>query len=122
MNPAENSLQPDCNNQGEYRLEMLRDDVQQEGDIIQPQENVLNDLLTMEEFSITCHKAQGLSLNTVFANIGEDVFQLGMAYVCLSRVRCLSNLYLIDFNPAQIRCCIYGYAEYQRLRPTAFPE
>uniref|UniRef100_A0A914UQH8 Uncharacterized protein n=1 Tax=Plectus sambesii TaxID=2011161 RepID=A0A914UQH8_9BILA len=35
-NLAENSLQPDYNNQG---------------DIIQPQENVLHDLLTMEEFN-----------------------------------------------------------------------
>uniref|UniRef100_A0A914W916 ATP-dependent DNA helicase PIF1 n=1 Tax=Plectus sambesii TaxID=2011161 RepID=A0A914W916_9BILA len=38
-------------------------------------------------YAITCHKAQGLSLHTVFADIGEDVFQLGMAYVCLSRRR-----------------------------------
>lgn len=71
--------------------------------------------------AITCHKAQGLSMDIVFADIGKETFVPGMAYVCLSRVRRLSNLYLIDFNPAHIRCCESGYKEYQRLRPTAFP-
>uniref|UniRef100_A0A914UPU7 UvrD-like helicase C-terminal domain-containing protein n=1 Tax=Plectus sambesii TaxID=2011161 RepID=A0A914UPU7_9BILA len=71
--------------------------------------------------TITCHKAQGLSMDIVFADIGKETFVAGMAYVCLSRVRRLSNLYLIDFNPAHIRCCEHGYKEYQRLRPTAFP-
>uniref|UniRef100_A0A914W0K8 ATP-dependent DNA helicase PIF1 n=1 Tax=Plectus sambesii TaxID=2011161 RepID=A0A914W0K8_9BILA len=33
-------------------------------------------------YAITCHKAQGLSLDTVFADIGEDTFVPSMAYVC----------------------------------------
>uniref|UniRef100_A0A914WX55 USP domain-containing protein n=1 Tax=Plectus sambesii TaxID=2011161 RepID=A0A914WX55_9BILA len=72
-------------------------------------------------YGITCHKSQGLSLDVVLADLGGDVFEPGMAYVSLSRVRRLQNLYLFDFDAAQICCNALAYNEYQRLRPLSFP-
>uniref|UniRef100_A0A914W5Y6 ATP-dependent DNA helicase n=1 Tax=Plectus sambesii TaxID=2011161 RepID=A0A914W5Y6_9BILA len=64
-------------------------------------------------YGITCHKSQGLSLDVVLADLGGDVFEPGMAYVSLSRVRRLQNLYLFDFDAAQICCNALAYNQYQ---------
>ena len=37
-------------------------------------------------YAMTIHKAQGLSLNCVIADIGSKTIAPGMSYVCLSRV------------------------------------
>lgn len=54
-------------------------------------------------WSITIHKAQGLSLDCVETDIGDSLFENGQAYVALSRVRTLEGLSLISFNPARIK-------------------
>jgi len=52
-------------------------------------------------FSVTCHKMQGATLDLAeidMANIFED----GMAYVALSRVKDLKGLCIRNFNPSKI--------------------
>jgi ATP-dependent DNA helicase PIF1 len=54
-------------------------------------------------FAISIHRAQGLSLPEAEIAIGEKVFENGMAYVALSRVRSLEGLKLLEFDPLAIR-------------------
>jgi len=45
-------------------------------------------------WSVTIHKAQGMSLNTAVVDIGSKIHAKGMIYVALSRVRTLGGLYI----------------------------
>ncbi|CAL4231362.1 unnamed protein product [Meganyctiphanes norvegica] len=62
-----------------------------------------------EQFPITCayaitiHKAQGLSLKCVMADLGDSIFCEGQIYVALSRVQALSGLHLININFNKIK-------------------
>lgn len=53
-------------------------------------------------FAATIHKSQGLTLDYVLADCGPTIFEAGQAYVLLSRVRSLSSLSLINFEPKKI--------------------
>jgi hypothetical protein len=66
-------------------------------------------------WAITIHKAQGLSLNCVLLDLGDNIFASGMAYVGLSRARKLENVHLIDFTPASLFCSEIAFEEYIRL-------
>ena len=44
------------------------------------------------------YKSQGLSLSDVLVDVGNSIFQEGMSYVALSRVRTLNGLHLINLN------------------------
>ena len=67
-------------------------------------------------YAITIHKSQGLSLDAVIADLGDDVFSCGMSYVALSRVRSIDGLYLFNLNPERIHCSHLAVDEYNRLR------
>ena len=54
-------------------------------------------------FAVTVHKCQGLSLDCVVMDLSNEVFCLGMAYMALSRVKCLDNLYLTAFTREAIK-------------------
>lgn len=41
----------------------------------------------------TIHKVQGISIDTAVMDIGSDIFDKGMVYVALSRVRSLKGLF-----------------------------
>lgn len=43
-------------------------------------------------WSITIHKAQGLTLNDIWVDLGPSEKAAGLTYVALTRVRSLSNL------------------------------
>ena len=60
-------------------------------------------------------KCQGLSLDCAIVDLSEKVFSAGMAYVALSRVRTLSSLHLIAFNP---EVSTQSLKEVNRLRET----
>ena len=69
-------------------------------------------------FAVTIHKCQGLSLDCAIVDLSEKVFIAGMAYVALSRVRTLSGLHLIAFDPATIKVSTQCLKEVNRLRET----
>ena len=72
-------------------------------------------------FSISVHKAQGLSLQSAIVDIGETTFGSGMAYVALSRVKTLHGLHLIDFERSKIVCDQKSVIQYNRLRALYTP-
>lgn len=73
-------------------------------------------------WAITIHKCQSLSLEGIIVDLGESVFENGMAYVALSRARKLKNVILLDFVPNKIRCNKEVIKEYNRLRAEYAPE
>jgi ATP-dependent DNA helicase PIF1 len=50
-------------------------------------------------YAITIHKCQGATLDSALVDIGRSTFEVGQAYVALSRVKSLDSLYIYDFEP-----------------------
>jgi hypothetical protein len=67
-------------------------------------------------WALTIHKSQGLSLKYVLIDLGDSIFESGMAYVALSRAHELENVYLIDFSPVKLICNPKAIQENNRLR------
>ena len=67
-------------------------------------------------WACTIHKVQGASLDKVAVSIGNDVFEKGMAYVALSRVKELRGLYLLSFNSNKVRPYEKALIENSRLQ------
>ena len=69
-------------------------------------------------FAVTIHKCQDLSLDCTIADLFDEVFCAGMAYIALSRVCFLSGLYLAAFDPKSILVSHSCLKEVNRLRGT----
>jgi len=54
-------------------------------------------------WACTIHKAQGATLDSALIDIGEGVFEVGQAYVALSRVKSLDSLFVHSFSPEAFR-------------------
>lgn len=50
-------------------------------------------------YALTIHRCQGMTLNQASILLNRNVFECGQAYVALSRLKSLDNLYLLKFNP-----------------------
>ena len=53
----------------------------------------------MIAYAITIHKAQGSTLDCALIDIGPRTFEVGQAYVALSRVKSLDSLYVHELDP-----------------------
>lgn len=53
-------------------------------------------------WATTIHGSQGMTLDYVITDIGTDVFDYGMTYVSLSRVKTLEGLSLLSFDSSKI--------------------
>ena len=69
----------------------------------------------ISSFACTIHKAQGLTLPKVVVDCGRAIFQGGMAYTALSRVRKFEDLILLNFEPLKIFCLPRVKREFERL-------
>ena len=68
-------------------------------------------------WAATIHKVQGLSLDAaVIIDLGPKVFEDGMAYVALSRVRTLDGVAIIDLVSSKIKASQLATKELDRLR------
>ena len=66
---------------------------------------------------MTIHKCQGLSLDSAIIDLSDKIFDDDMAYVTLSRLRTLSGVHLVDFNPKSVEMVsIPSLKELNRLR------
>ena len=53
-------------------------------------------------WALTIHKAQGMTLDHVYTDVGSSYFEYGQSYVVLSRVRSLDSLFLKDVDYTKI--------------------
>ena len=53
-------------------------------------------------YAVTIHKAQGMTLEQVIVNLGQQEFCSGLTYTALSRCKSIKNLALVNF-PSYIR-------------------
>lgn len=53
----------------------------------------------MIAYAVTIHKAQGSTLDCALIDIGPRTFEVGQAYVALSRVKSLESLYIHELDP-----------------------
>ena len=74
-------------------------------------------------WAATIHKVQGLSLDSVVIDLGPSMFEDGMAYVALSRVRTLDGVILLNLVASKIKTSALVQQEMARLRsvPTGQP-
>lgn len=55
-------------------------------------------------WAVTIHKAQGLTLDNIYLDLGRGCFAPGQTYVALSRLRSIKGLYLArEINPEDIK-------------------
>jgi ATP-dependent DNA helicase PIF1 len=54
-------------------------------------------------YAVTIHKCQGATLDSALIDIGRSTFEMGQAYVALSRVKSLDALYIYDLEPDAFR-------------------
>ena len=73
-------------------------------------------------YGVTIHKSQGLSLDHAIVDLSDKVFCSAMAYVALSRVKSLSGLHLLAFDPNSIMVSSRSIEEYNRLRKAYRPD
>ena len=66
-------------------------------------------------WAATIHKVQGLLLDAAVIDLGTNVFEPGMAYVALSRVRTLNGLALLNFEPSKVKANKRVHEEMGRL-------
>ena len=69
-------------------------------------------------WAATIHKVQGLSLDSAVIDLGPRMFEDGMAYVALSRVRTLDGVALLDLVSDKIKASKLVQQEMVRLRGT----
>lgn len=53
-------------------------------------------------WALTIHKSQGMSLDLAKLDLGRNVFSDGQAYVALSRLRDISGMVLLSFEPKSV--------------------
>jgi len=54
-------------------------------------------------YAVTIHKCQGATLDSALIDIGRSTFEMGQAYVALSRVKSLDSLYIYDLEVEAFR-------------------
>ena len=76
----------------------------------------------LPSWAATIHKVQGLSLDAAVIDLGSQVFEEGMAYVALSRVRTMDGVALLDLVADKVKTFQAAAQEMDRLRARLIDE
>jgi ATP-dependent DNA helicase PIF1 len=69
-------------------------------------------------YAATVHRVQGATLDCALIDIGTSTFEVGQAYVALSRVKSLDSLYIYDLEPNAIKAHPKVVEFYTKLKNT----
>jgi ATP-dependent DNA helicase PIF1 len=69
-------------------------------------------------YANTIHKAQGATLDCALIDIGPRTFEVGQAYVALSRVKSLDSLYIHELDPLACKAHPMVVKFYETLEPS----
>jgi len=65
-------------------------------------------------FALTIHKSQGMTLDAIQIDLGENIFEYGQAYTAISRAKDLQSIKVVSFDPKAFKTHrdvkkFYGY-------------
>jgi ATP-dependent DNA helicase PIF1 len=68
-------------------------------------------------WAVTLHRSQGATLDCALVDLGSSTFEMGQAYVALSRVKSLESLYIYELDPAAFKANKRVVEYYRSLTP-----
>ena len=72
-------------------------------------------------WAVTIHRSQGATLDCALVDLGSSTFEMGQAYVALSRVKSLESLYIYDLDPKAFKANKRVVEYYKGLRSQEQP-
>jgi ATP-dependent DNA helicase PIF1 len=66
-------------------------------------------------FALTIHKSQGMTLDAIEIDLGENIFEYGQAYTAISRAKTLDSIRIVHFNPKAIKTHLLVRQFYEEL-------
>jgi ATP-dependent exoDNAse (exonuclease V) alpha subunit len=54
-------------------------------------------------YALSIHKSQGMTIDCIEIDLGNNIFEYGQAYTAISRARCLKNIKIINISKASFK-------------------
>lgn len=66
-------------------------------------------------YALSIHKSQGMTIDALEIDLGENIFTCGQAYTALSRAKSLKNIKVIDVSKQSFKINPYVKAFYSKI-------
>jgi ATP-dependent exoDNAse (exonuclease V) alpha subunit len=87
-----------------YKSVWYKTKIDKAGNQVQDEEKYYKQFPFQLAWAMTIHKAQGLTLDNIFIDLGRGSFAAGQTYVALSRLRDINGLYLArEIKPSDVK-------------------
>jgi len=68
-------------------------------------------------YALSIHKSQGMTIDALEIDLGENIFTCGQAYTALSRAKSLQSIKIIDVSKESFKTNLYVKEFYNNMRP-----